>query len=214
MKIRSIILGTLLPAALLTTPALAHTDPRNDGFNDSTRRCDTYYRPGHAPTTGPNGTAIPENQRRSDHHTSEFDQGQIGPAYIHNHPGHYVARGDDFYIEVVGGGGYNRDGNQGGWVQGEVDRSEIPADVDFHANAFAGTAGPMHSEAACLSVSDTRVGDPGSRPALRIEDGHRGHMHPLPAPGMPMRTVTVRSAVDPLPARRSQLLVNAVALLA
>lgn len=164
------ILG-LVAVSLTTIPAGAHTDPRDDGNNDSTRRCDTYYRPDHSPDKKPNGQNIPDNQRRSDHHTSEFDQGQTGPVYIHNHQGHYVVRHDDFYIEVVGGGGYNRDGNQGGWVQGEVDRSEVPVDVDFHVNAFAGTQGGMHSEAACVSVADQRYGDPGQRPSTRFRDG-------------------------------------------
>jgi hypothetical protein len=218
MKRTTLAILTLVAAALATGPAGAHDDPRDDGFNDSPHKCDTYYRPGHAPQKKPNGTTIPENQRRSDHHTNEFDQGQVGPVYIHNHTGHYVVRHDDFYIEVVGGGGYNRDGNQGGWAQGEVDRSEVPFDVDFHANAFAGTEGDMHSEAACLSVADNRVGDPGTRPSARIRDGHTDHIHLLLAPNEAPVTLWFDAPSSPdgdaATSRAARTPVNAVALLA
>lgn len=185
MKHLSRLATAAISLAVLAVPfgASAHTDTHGDGTNDSLKRCDTYYRPGHADTKYPNGSSIPENQRRSDHHTDEFDTGQVGPLYIHSHTGHYGVRHNDFYIEVVGGSGFNRDGNQGGWVQGEVDRSEVPADVDFHANAFAGTEGAMHSEAACLSVADNRVGNPGTRPSMTGPDGHLEHVHLLAPDG-------------------------------
>lgn len=153
------MLAAIAAFAIAALPGFAgaHDDPNPDGGNNSPTRCDTWYRTDHE--------SGPANNKHSEDHTSEFDQGQTGPVYIHNHTGHYVVRGEGFYIEVVGGGGYaNEDGNQGGWVQAEFDVAEGVPDVDLHAATYAGTNGPMHEEKACISVANTKIGDQGDQP--------------------------------------------------
>lgn len=135
--------------------AFAHTDPNGDGNRYSPTRCDTYYRDGHY-----GSSSTPKGSRHSEDHSSEFDD-EAGPVTVHNHTGHYVVRSDAFYVEVVGGGGYNRDDNQGGFVQGEVDPVAGGPDVDFHSGAYAGTSGDRHSENACISAADQKIGESG-----------------------------------------------------
>lgn len=153
------LLATLAVLAVAALPSFAgaHEDYNGDGNNDSDRRCDTWYREGHETGTG-------QNKHSEDHTEPEFDQGEVGPLYIHNHTGHYVIRSEAFYIEVVGGDGYARDGNNGGYVQFEVDAAEGAPDVDGHADFFGGTNGGMHAENVCLSVADNKVGDEGEQP--------------------------------------------------
>lgn len=143
--------------ALSGAAAQAHKDYNADGNNTSTKRCDTWYRTGHeSGTTG---------NKSSDHHTSDFDNGEVAPGvYLHNHTGHYVVRHDAFYVEVIGGGGYAREGNQGGAVQAEVDPAAGAPDADAHVDFFAGTNGAMHAENACASVADNKVGNQGTQP--------------------------------------------------
>lgn len=143
--------------AALPSFAGAHEDYNADGDNNSATRCDTWYRDDHQ--TGP-----VQNQHSEDHSDPEFDQGEVGPLYIHSHTGHYVVRHDAFYVEIVGGGGYSRDGNNGGYVQTEVDAAEGAPDVDGHFDLFAGGNGGMHAENVCLSVADNKVGDEGEQP--------------------------------------------------
>lgn len=141
-------------------PAGAHTDPNDDGNRYSTKRCDTYYRDGH--DSGGN-----KADRQSHEDTDPADPGDVtgtGAVYVHQSTGHYAVRGEGFYLEVVGGGGYNRDGNQGGWAQGEVDLVEGGPDADFHGGGYAGTSGSNHSENACLSAADNKVGESGVQP--------------------------------------------------
>lgn len=151
-------LAALAVLSTLAMPsAFAHEDHNADGNRYSTTRCDTYYRDGHY-------TGSSKGARHSEDHASEFDEGDVtgtGAAYVHNHGGHYIVRGDGFYVEVIGGGGYNRDGLQGGFVQGEVDPVDGAPDVDFHGGAYAGTTGTLHSENACVSAADNKVGESG-----------------------------------------------------
>jgi len=155
---RSLAWGVMLAAIASVSVAGAHEDPNPDGNNNSATRCDTWYRETHESGSGSN--------KHSEDHTNEFDNGEVAPGvYVHNHTGHYVVRGDGFYIEVVGGGGYSRDGNQGGYVQGEVDPVEGAPDADFHFDSFAGARSPTTDDAhVCLSVADTKVGDEGEQP--------------------------------------------------
>ena len=156
--------------ALSATVAGAHGDHNPDGNNNSDRRCDTYYR-----TTHESGSTA-NTKHSEDHEEPEFDDAPVLPGtpppnevlglagmYLHRHTGHYVVRGDAFYVEVVGGGGYSRNGAQGGYVQGEVDAAEGAPDADFHTNTFADPDG-THYEAACVSVADNKVGDEGEQP--------------------------------------------------
>lgn len=79
--------------------------------------------------------------------------------------GHYVVRGPEAYVEVVGGQSYNRNGNQGGYVQGEVDRTGPGPDVDFHVNVFAGQNEPKADSFACVNYDGQRYTTPsGSQP--------------------------------------------------
>lgn len=144
--------------------ASAHRDPTPDQ-----NRCDTWSRPGH--TTGP-GT--------SHDHTNPSSDQNLGAAYVHNHGGHYVVRGDTFYVEVVGGQGYHgpsptgqMNPGQGGYVQGEIDPGSGAPDADFHANAFgpdadrppAADPGAVQAWAngynylACLNVANSKLVD-------------------------------------------------------
>jgi hypothetical protein len=82
--------------------------------------------------------------------------------------GHYVVRdtnSDDNYVEVVGGQGFNRGGNQGGYVQGSLHPAGGPAEADFHANSFAGSNSPNASGFGCVHVQaagqDRSVATPG-----------------------------------------------------
>lgn len=73
--------------------------------------------------------------------------------------GHYVVRGPDGYVEVVGGQGFNVNGNQGGYVQGGA------AGATFHANVFAGQSAPNASGFACVGTDTTgKVQTPGTQP--------------------------------------------------
>lgn len=178
MKLRMVgAVAVVAIVGMMTASAGAHDDPSNDGNNNSPKRCDTWYREAHArdaqgdadkiPKDDPTGSDNPRfdpNTGHSEDHEHGFDQGETGPLYVHNHTGHYVVRSDAFYIEVVGGGGYSRDGNNGGYVQGEVDPGSGAPDADFHGNFFGGTNGDMHSEGACVSVADNKVGDQGEQP--------------------------------------------------
>jgi hypothetical protein len=166
-------LGLLVVTALAGPSAFAHDDPNGDGNRYSTTRCDTYYRNTHqqdAEGDKPklaNGDPNPDYNQATAHsedHVSEFDEGDIGDlglVYVHEHTGHYVVRTDAGYVEVIGGDGYNRDGIQGGFVQGEVDAAEGVPDADFHAGTYAGTTGTVYSQNACLSAADTKVGESG-----------------------------------------------------
>jgi len=156
---RSHVFALATVTAIIGPAAFAHEDPNDDGNRYSTTRCDTYYRDGHY---GSNTT--PKGARHSEDHNSEFDKGDVtgtGLVYVHDHTGHYAVRGDGYYVEVIGGGGFNRDGNQGGFAQGEVDPVEGGPDVDFHGGAYAGTNGDMHSENACVSAAENKVGESG-----------------------------------------------------
>lgn len=158
------ILGAIAVFAIAALPAMgagAHADHSADAKED---RCDTWYREGHETGTG--------NNKSSHHHEDEFDNGEVVPGsgvYVHNHTGHYVIRGEGFYVEVIGGGGFNRNGNQGGAFQGEVDPGNGAPDVDFHGNTFAGANSPdglpAHAEGTgCISVMDNKIGDEGELP--------------------------------------------------
>ena len=168
MKLRMIgAMAIVAIVGLVGASAGAHGDHSADGNNDSGKRCDTWYREGHAKDAAnrkDNNANFDESTGHSEDHENEFDQGETGPVYVHNHTGHYVVRHDAFYVEVVGGGGYSRDGNNGGYVQGEVDPGSGAPDADFHGNFFGGTNGDMHSEGGCVSVADTKVGDEGEQP--------------------------------------------------
>lgn len=152
------IVGVVIVVALAGSFAGAHEDYNDDGPNDSETRCDTWYRTDHE--------AGDPGEETSHEHEDEFDNGEVVPGvYVHNHTGHYGVRGDGFYVEVVGGGGYsNGEGNQGGYVQGEVDLMEGAPDADFHTSTFSGTDGSMHEENLCLSVADNKIGDEGEQP--------------------------------------------------
>jgi hypothetical protein len=132
MPRRHSLIALCLLAGLASPSAFAHEDYNADGNRYSTTRCDTYYRDGHY-------TGSTKANRQSEEHESEFDEGDVtgtGAVYVHNHTGHYVVRGDAFYVEVIGGGGNNRDGMQGGYAQGEVDPGEGMPDADFHGGAY------------------------------------------------------------------------------
>lgn len=151
--------GLTVAIVLSIGSADAREDHNADGNRYSEKRCDTYYAPGHE--TGSNRA-----NKSSEDHESEFDAGDVGGlglVYVHNHTGHYAVRGDSFYLEVVGGGGNGREGNQGGWAQGEVDVLEGAPDVDFHSGAYAGTNGSNHSENGCVSVADNKIGESGQQ---------------------------------------------------
>lgn len=152
------VLGLLLATALAGPSAFAHEDYNDDGDRYSARRCDTYYRDGHH-----GSSSTPRGARHSEDDTSEFDNGDptgTGAVYVHNETGHYVVRGDGFYVEVIGGS-YTRDGLAGGFVQGEVDPVEGGPDADFHVGSYAGATEPIHSENACVSAADNKVGESG-----------------------------------------------------
>jgi len=181
---RILAISTLVAIALSGAAAQAHKDYNPDGDNNSTKRCDTWYRTGHQ--TGSGAT-----QHSEDHKAPDYDYGDVGyipqkqagvPAgaetgvYVHSHTGHYVVRHDAFYVEVVGGGGYNRGGNQGGYVQFEADPAAGAPDVDGHVDFFAGTAGSLHAEDACVSVADRKVGDQGTQLSHSTEN--RGSLRP------------------------------------
>lgn len=158
---RMLQVALTIATALSAGSAVAHDDPNGDGNRYSEYRCDTYYRDTHE-------SGATRATRHSEDDTSEFDAGDptgTGAAYVHNEPGHYVVRGNGYYVEVVGGGGYNRDGNQGGWVQGEVDPVSGLPDADFHVGSYAGTSGGNHSENACVSALNAKVGESG------VQDG-------------------------------------------
>lgn len=134
-------------------PALAHDDSSSDPSYET--RCDTWYRSTHESGDG------------SHDHTSGNDT-SAGPVYVHNHSGHYVVRGSNWYIEVVGGSYYHdADGNgsndeflqgQGGYAQAEYDAGG-GNDVDANASVFAtGKAG------ACVSALNNKVGEQGKDP--------------------------------------------------
>jgi hypothetical protein len=167
MMRRMLAMTALVAVALSGAAASAHDDSSPDG---AAQRCDTWYRAGHQKGTPAHS---------EDHSAPDYDYGDVGyipqnqagvPAgtetgvYVHSHTGHYVVRHDAFYVEVVGGGGYNRGGNQGGYVQSEVDPGSGAPDADAHADVFAGTAGAMHAEDACVSVADNKVGNQGTQP--------------------------------------------------
>ncbi len=179
--------------------ASAHRDYTSDGNrgtgtdNNNIKRCDTYYRAGHAKDAqgdpdrkDMNGDGIPDanpafdpDTGHSEDHVDSNDEGDVGRrlqkegvpvgadsgVYVHSHTGHYVVRHDAFYVEVIGGGGYNRGGNQGGVVQGEVDPGSGAPDADFNVGTFAGTNGDMHSEHVCVAAAgQDQIGSEGEQP--------------------------------------------------
>lgn len=148
MRIRSKIAGA--GAALLlvgSAPlALAHDDPSADPGSGANKRCDSSnVRGGHEGTAKPTDVVVP----------------LAGGYEIWAPGGHYVLRGPDAYVEVVGGQGYAPWGDQGGFVQGEVDNGG-PVDVDFHAGTYAGQENVAEAF-ACVNVADTRVATPVGR---------------------------------------------------
>lgn len=158
--------GLAVVLTLASGPAFAHDDPNDDGDRYSTTRCDTYYRDGaqkDASGKGPNDAGYDRSTASSEHHESEFDPGDVtgtGLAYVIRGDGQDGVRTPAGYVLAIGGGGFNRDGMQGGAGQGEIDVAEGAPDADFHAGAYAGTDG-SHSENACVSVADNKVGESG-----------------------------------------------------
>lgn len=139
-----VAIGTVTVATAISLPAQAHKDYHKD---PTSSRCDTRYRKGH------------ESKKKSkdSHEHKSSNDAHAGPLSFHNHGGHYVLRSDYFYVEVVGGQGYsNSKGNQGGFVQGEVDLGNGTPDVDFYADSFAGQNSPNANGTACASVGDTK----------------------------------------------------------
>lgn len=139
-------LRTAVVAVLLVASAPAAWAHRDDTADPSTRCDKSAARGGHDGAAKPGDLVIPL--------PNGWEVWAPG--------GHYVLRGADGYVEVVGGQGYNRNGNQGGYVQGEYDPAGPGPDVDFHANAFAGSGGV--SSFACVMVGDQRVATPGDQP--------------------------------------------------
>lgn len=175
---RMLSMAVVAAIGLSGVAASAHDDPSPDGnrgagaSDNNVKRCDTYYRSGHESGSG-------DNKHSEDHTAPDYDYGDVGripenngvPAgadtgvYVHSHTGHYVVRHDAAYVEVIGGGGYNRGGNQGGVVQGEVDPGSGAPDADFNVGTFAGTNGDMHDEHACIAAAgQDQVGDEGEQP--------------------------------------------------
>lgn len=155
MRLRTTIVLVLTAALALGAQggALAHHD---DDSSDGSR-CDSWYRAGHEAESEPT---------TKDTHDHAGNQTNVGPAQIHNHGGHYVVRSDQGYVEIVGGQGYdNNDGNQGGYVQGEVDPDGSGPDADFHFSSFAGENPDFAEAHACATVANIKVGDQGSPPS-------------------------------------------------
>lgn len=146
---RRILIGCTAALILFASPAaLAHDDQAPD---DPANACDTWSRPGHGD---------PSHEHTS---TNDTDAGGPEAIWVHNHGGHYVLRGRHGYVEVIGGQGYNRGGDQGGAVQGEIDPGVGGVDGDLHVHLFAGTNNPPEA-GICVSVADRKIGDQGSQP--------------------------------------------------
>ena len=144
MKIRLVAVAAGV-ALLATAPAaLAHHDA------DDSQYCDlSGARGGHSATPSPTDVVV----------------SLPGGYELWAPGGHYVLRGNGSYVEVVGGQGYNVNGNQGGYAQGSIAPAGSPAQVDFHANVFAGSNSPNTSQFACLHIDaagqDQKVATPG-----------------------------------------------------
>lgn len=120
--------------------------------------CATWYREGHDPD---------HNGHSSDHSSPEADR-DLGPVYFHNHSGHYVVRGNGFYVEIIGGGYYDGNGvaytNQGGAVQAGVTPNQllpVPVDGDINANVNLFASGKA---GACVSALGNKIGEQGRDP--------------------------------------------------
>lgn len=152
MRTNRILLTMAAAGAVLATPipASAH-DPTPD-----VAPCDTTIRPGYQhgwDSTGPN------------------DVDARPAAYVRNGTGQYIVRNEYFYVETVGGGGYTypgapdngplgMGGNQGGYIQFEVDPGPpIPVDADGHVGFYA----TGHWE-LCFNVAETRIEVPSPLP--------------------------------------------------
>jgi hypothetical protein len=141
MKIRLTVAAAAGAALLVGAPvALAHNDSTADSG-----ACDTSnVRGGHHGTPGSADVLVP-----------------LGGGYEVWAPGgHYVARGPGGYVEVIGGQGYAPWGDQGGFVQGEVDPG-AGVDADFHAGTYAGQNNVAEGF-ACVNVANQRVATPPS----------------------------------------------------
>jgi hypothetical protein len=153
-RFAAVVMGAALVLGGMAGPASANHDRTPE---TNAQRCDTWYRGGHG---GGAGT--------SHDHSAPNDEVSAGGITVHAHSGHYVVRGPGAYLEVVGGSYYSTGspqpglgaGNQGGYVQGEVDPgAPIPADADFHFNFFADG---KHGE--CVSVANNKAGNEGDDP--------------------------------------------------
>lgn len=144
----AVAIGTMAVLTAVALPANAHKDPTKDAKGAD---CDTWGRKGHEPKK--------KKPKPSSHHHEGSADTDLVIAKFHNHGGHYVLRRDEGYVEIVGGQGYSEGGNQGGYVQGEVDPGGAP-DVDFHFASFAGQTAPYGAGRACVSVADNKVATP------------------------------------------------------
>lgn len=163
---RLITVGSALVLAMMSGSALAHNDPNDDGDRYSTRRCDTYYKDGaQVDENGkkPGQSGYDQSTAHSEDHEGEFSPGDptnTGNLYIIRSDGQDGFRTPYGYVLAIGGQGYNRDGMQGGHGQGEIDVAEGAPDADFSGGVYVGTDG-SHSENACVSVADNKVGEAG-----------------------------------------------------
>lgn len=174
------VAGLFVALGIAQGAGAAPNQHKDDTAETNAQRCDTWARD--VDDHGLNDHDA-DNDGASYDHTDGSDIEDVPGVEVHSHSGHHVARHESGYVEVVGGQSYHGPyphGNQGGYVQGEVDPAdadndpdESGPDADFHANFFGPNLSdpvngsitdpdnPLAAGRVCVAVNTTKAADTG-----------------------------------------------------